>query len=143
MKTAVDSGEVTQQMRPTIFHQLLRPDAAEGYVVPTVDELKDEAYILVAAAADTTGNAMTIATYNVVVNPEIYQTLTTELKETFPDPMSDIDFVRLEKLPYLVSNFTHTICTLVTDSVTDRCYQRRPPVCLSHVNATRASFHSQ
>jgi hypothetical protein len=130
-------------MRPTIFHQLLRPDAAEGYVVPTVGELKDKAYTLVAAAADTTGNAMTIATYNVTLNLEIYQTLITELKEMFPDPVSEIDFVRVEKLPYLVGNFTHTICMLVADSVTDSCYQRRPPVCPSQANVTLASCHSQ
>lgn len=45
----------------------------EGYVVPTVDELADEAYVILGAAADTTGNAMTIGSYNAVVNPEIYQ----------------------------------------------------------------------
>lgn len=71
--------------------------------MPTVEELKDEAYILVAAAADTTGNALTIATYNAVRNPKIYQRLTAELKEAFPDPAMKMDFVSLEKLPYLVS----------------------------------------
>ena len=87
----------------TIFHQLLSPDAAEGHVVPTVDDLTDEVYIILAAAADTTGNAMTIATYNVVRNLTIYDRLTTELREAFPDPDDDMDYVVLEKLPYLVS----------------------------------------
>lgn len=73
-------------------------------MVPTVDDLTDEAYIIIAAAADTTGNAMTIATYNVVRNPTIYSRLSTELKESFPDPDADMDFVALEKLPYLVSD---------------------------------------
>lgn len=98
----MDAGEESKT-RQTIFHQLLSPHAADGYVVPTVDQLKDEAYILVAAAADTTGNAMTIAAYNVVLNQEIYRTLTAELKEAFPDPDARLDFVTLEKLPYLVS----------------------------------------
>lgn len=97
----MDSGKKTA--RTTIFHQLLRPDAAEGYVVPTVDELKDEAYILLAAAADTTGNALTIAAYNIATNPEIYSRLTTELREAFPGPEPSMDFITLEKLPYLVS----------------------------------------
>lgn len=101
MKDSVDKGEKVS--RTTIFHQLLSPDAAEGYVVPSVEDLKDEAYILVAAAADTTGNALTIATYNAVRNPKIYQRLTTELKDAFPDPDMELDFVSLEKLPYLVS----------------------------------------
>ena len=97
----MNSGEKTA--RTTIFHQLLRPDAAEDYVVPTVEELKDEAYILLAAAADTTGNALTIAAYNVAINPEISSRLTAELKETFPGPEPSMDFITLEKLPYLVS----------------------------------------
>lgn len=74
--------------------------------MPTVDELKDEAYIIVAAAADTTGNALTIAAYNVVLNHEVYRTLTTELEEAFPDSDSRLDFVTLQQLPYLVSVLT-------------------------------------
>lgn len=97
----MDTGK--KASRETIFHQLLQPDAAEGYVVPTVEELKDEAYIIVAASADTTGNALTIAAYNVVTNPGVYSRLTAELKEAFPDPEANVDFMTLEKLPWLVS----------------------------------------
>lgn len=86
----------------TIFHQLLTPNITEGHVAPTVEELKDEALIIVSAAADTTGNAMTIAAFNVVSNQDIYKKLTAELKEAFPDPSTRLDFLTLEKLPYLV-----------------------------------------
>ena len=68
-----------------------------------MEELKDEAYILVAASADTTGNALTVAAYNVSTNPVIYNRLTAELRETFPNPEANVDFLTLEKLPYLVS----------------------------------------
>ncbi|PYH99944.1 cytochrome P450 [Aspergillus ellipticus CBS 707.79] len=101
VKNAVDRGE--KGTRATIFHKLLHPQAAEGHVVPTVEELKDEAYIMVAAAADTTGNALTIAAYNIVQNPGIYERLTEELKQAFPDPDGRMDFVVLEKLPYLTA----------------------------------------
>jgi cytochrome P450 len=87
----------------TIFYQLLNPNVTEGHVVPSVDDLKDGAYIIVAAAADTTGNAITIAAYNVISNDDIYHTLTAELKQAFPDPEARLDFTLLEKLPYLVS----------------------------------------
>lgn len=107
MKDAVDKGEKPQ--RTTIFHRLLSPDAAEGHVVPTVDQLKDEAFVIVAAAADTTGNALTISTYNVVRNPDIYAKLTAELKAAFPDPEARLDFVTLEKLPYLVGNLPPSV----------------------------------
>jgi hypothetical protein len=43
----------------TIFHELLTPDPDQGYVVPPVDHLKDEAYTILGASADTAGNAMT------------------------------------------------------------------------------------
>lgn len=98
VKEAVDKGEKSLR---TIFHQLLQPDAAEDYIVPSVDELADEAYIVLGAAADTTGNALTIGAYNVVVNADIYQRLTAELKEAFPT-QDDMSFTALEKLPYLV-----------------------------------------
>ncbi|KAI2981999.1 hypothetical protein CBS147344_9070 [Aspergillus niger] len=101
VKDAVDRGE--KGSRTTIFHQLLHPEAAEGHVVPTVEELEDEAYIMLAAAADTTGNALTIAAYNVVRNAKIYKRLTEELKQAFHDSEAQIDFVALERLPYLTA----------------------------------------
>lgn len=113
VKEDMDSMRDKPSSRTTIFHQLLNPNITEGHVVPSVDDLKDEAYIIVAAAADTTGNAMTIATYNVVSNQTIYHTLTTELKKAFSDPDARLDFTLLEKLPYLVSPISgerfHTI----------------------------------
>jgi cytochrome P450 len=74
-------------------------------VVPDVDQLTDDAFIIVAAASDTTGNAMTIAAYNVISNPAIYDKLKEELKVTFPDGNAQMNFVTLERLPYLVRYF--------------------------------------
>jgi cytochrome P450 len=102
VKANMDSGREKSNSRTTIFHQLLNPNITEGHVVPTVDELKDDAYIIVAAAADTTGNAMTIAAYNVISDKAIYHKLTAELRKAFPDSAAKLDFVLLEKLPYLV-----------------------------------------
>lgn len=42
-------------------------------------------------------------TYHVVSNPEIYRTLTAELKSTFPDRRDNLDYMTLEKLPYLTA----------------------------------------
>ena len=72
-------------------------------MIPTVENLKDEAFSILAAAADTTGNGMTVAAYNVVNDPAIYKRLTKELDAEFPDADARLDFVSLEKLPYLVS----------------------------------------
>ncbi|OJI96369.1 hypothetical protein ASPVEDRAFT_78143 [Aspergillus versicolor CBS 583.65] len=99
VKYAVERGE--KASRTTIFHQLLQPDAAEAY--PTVDDLADEATNVLGAAADSTGNALTIAAYNVVRNPTIYARVSAELQNVFPDPCSSMDFPTLEKLPYLTA----------------------------------------
>jgi len=99
VKAAMDAGK--RPARMTIFHQLLTPDVTEGHVTPTIDELKDEAYDLLAAASETAGNAMTLAAYNIVCNEDIYKNLAAELKEAFPDPSVELDFLTLEKLPYL------------------------------------------
>lgn len=103
VKARIDAGE--KSTRPTIFKQLLDPNATEGHVVPDVGQLTDDAFIIIAAATDTTGNAMAIATYNALSNPSIYGKLKDELKAAFPDENSKLDFVTLEKLPYLVRDF--------------------------------------
>jgi cytochrome P450 len=99
----MDAGEIKPSAIPTMFQHLLTPGITDEYVVPSVDDLKDEAYSVLAAAADTTGNCMTVAAYYVVRNPDIYKKLNAELKANFPDPNAKLDFVSLERLPYLVS----------------------------------------
>ncbi|KAL4929232.1 cytochrome P450 [Aspergillus undulatus] len=101
VKDTIDRREKVS--RSTIFHQLLRPDAAEGYKIPTVDELSDESQSLLGAAADTTGNAMNMAAYQIVINPEVYARVSTELRDAFPNPDARMDYVTLEKLPYLTA----------------------------------------
>ncbi|KAI9802539.1 MAG: hypothetical protein M1833_001611 [Piccolia ochrophora] len=100
IKSRIEAGE-EKQTRTTIFHQLLNPNATEGHVVPSVDQMKDEAYVMLSAAADTTGNAMTIAAFHVISNESIYRRLCKELEGTFPDPSLPLHFLILEKLPYL------------------------------------------
>ena len=72
-------------------------------MIPTVDDLKDEAYSVLVASADTTGNAMTVAAYNVVSNPKIFDRVKKELEAEFPNPNERLSFVRLETLPYLTA----------------------------------------
>jgi len=87
--------------RPTIFSELLDPEKQSGYPVPPLEELKDEAYGTLIGAAETTGNAMTVACYKVLCNSGIYKTLRKELLDAFPDPNARLEYRKLEKLPYL------------------------------------------
>jgi len=102
VKSSMDARKGEKQTRLTIFNQLLDPVVTEGHVVPSVDDLKDEAFSIVTAAADTTGNAMTIAAYNVISNKTIYHKLVTELADAFPGPSPKLEFLAFERLPYLV-----------------------------------------
>ncbi|KAG4433709.1 hypothetical protein IFR05_010818 [Cadophora sp. M221] len=97
VKANMDSGKKVD--KPSIFPALLAPPP--GIPVPSVEEIKDEALSVLAAAADTTGNAMTVSAYNVVNNPEIYKRACEELKAAFPNAEDTLDYATLEKLPYL------------------------------------------
>ena len=102
MKADIDAGRANANSQRTIFHEILTPNPKEGYVPPTPDEIKFEAYGILAAAADTTGNGLTTGAYYVINNPEIYKKLTTELKAAFPNPKVKLELSVLERLPYLV-----------------------------------------
>jgi Cytochrome P450 len=116
----MDAGEYKDGGRTTIFHQLLDPGVAEDHVVPTVEELKDEAYALIGAAADTTGNALTVGAFRIVSDKTVYRKLVAELTEAFPDERERLDFKTLEKLPYLVSLFPLVLAGMLT--LVDWCY---------------------
>lgn len=102
------------------------PKATEGHIVPSVDDLTDEAFIILSAAQDTTGNVMTVALYETILNDEIYTRVVEELKQAFPDPNVKLDFLTLEKLPYLVSFSNCGDRRTLTE--VDGCYQRIPEV---------------
>lgn len=89
--------------RRTIFHELLDPSSTgeETSGPPSFERLYGEALSFCTAAADTTGNAMEMAAYHVVTNPNIYDKLKKELRGAFPDPGTDLGYTTLEKLPYL------------------------------------------
>lgn len=63
--------------------------------------MQDEALTILGAAADTTGHAMNFAVIEVLADVTIYKRVRAELIEAFPDPNARLDFLTLEKLPYL------------------------------------------
>ena len=65
--------------------------------------MTEEAVVFLAAASETAGNAMEVAAWNMIRNPEIYAKVKAELKEAFPDPNAPINYEKLETLPYFVS----------------------------------------
>ncbi len=78
-------------------------EATEGHTVLNIDDLTDEAYTILSAAADSSANVMTRTTYFLLCSPSIRSTLVSELTAAFPDPNQRLDFLKLEKLPYLTA----------------------------------------
>jgi cytochrome P450 len=75
---------------------LSEDDKPDGCLIPPATDLKDVAYSILAAAADTTGNAMTVAAFNIMRSPGIYHRLAQELEKAFPNPNAELPFVELE-----------------------------------------------
>jgi hypothetical protein len=112
--------------QPCIFEALLAP--ADGHVIPTPDQVKDESYAILNAASDTTGNAMNVSAYHAVTNSEIHGNLTAGLRAAFPTLDEKLEFSKLEKLPYLVTATSYFLSSIF-NVAPDRSYERRIKVC--------------
>lgn len=100
VKKEIDQGR-DKSKHKTIFHQLLDPNASEGHVVPDVEALTEEMFTVLTAGGETAGHALAMTTYYVLSNPEIHQKLVSELKTAFPNKKAGLEYLTLEKLPYL------------------------------------------
>jgi cytochrome P450 len=84
---------------PTIFHELLNSN------LPVEEKsdarLGDEAQLIVAAGLITTSWALSVASFHIINNTQISQTLREELAAAGPVPTGPLDWHRLEQLPYL------------------------------------------
>ena len=71
--------------------------------------LRDEAYVLVVAGAETTAGTLAAITYQLLTKPAMLRKLKAELETAMPDPDERPVASRLEALPYLV-RFTVPYC---------------------------------
>ncbi|KAH8887801.1 cytochrome P450 [Thozetella sp. PMI_491] len=98
--------EVALDIKPprrTIFHELIDPLSERGnskFESPSNATVFADAVILTGAGADTVGGPTERAIFEVINNPDVYRTLTAELREAFPK-YDDMNITALEKLPYL------------------------------------------
>ena len=67
------------------------------------ERLKDEAVSLVGAGIASTEWTCTVATFYIVNNSRIYNTLKSELESAIPKPHEPIGLSEVEKLPYLTA----------------------------------------
>lgn len=57
---------------------------------------------MVSAGSDTVGNTATVGTFHILNNEKILEALVRELEQAWPDVSINMNYERLEKLPYLV-----------------------------------------
>ncbi|KAK6524656.1 hypothetical protein TWF281_011558 [Arthrobotrys megalospora] len=97
-KARWDAGETDMV---TIFKQLFQDDLKKGRKASTDYELAADALLTVSAGMDTTGHALTLATYYLIKNPSIQRKLLDELKTVMKTPTADVSDETLEQLPFL------------------------------------------
>lgn len=64
--------------------------------------LREEAYVLVVAGAETTAGTLAAITYQLLSKPAMLKKLKAELETAMPDPNERPVTSKLEGLPYLV-----------------------------------------
>ena len=87
------------------MHELIDPPADTFVDIKRRIELSDAAVLadavnVTGAGTETTGATKERALYEVISNPVIYETITRELRNRFPDP-AGMRVASLEKMPYL------------------------------------------
>lgn len=85
----------------TVFDLNLNPHLEKGQFKPTNDEMAADACILLLAGTDTISNTMVVITWALLNSSQMMQRLKTELREVMPGRGDAVDWLRLEKLPYL------------------------------------------
>ena len=86
-----------------MFDVNLNPNLEKGQFKPTTDEMAADACALLIAGTDTSSNTMVVITWALLNSTQMMQRLKTELREVMPGRGDAVDWLRLEKLPYLVS----------------------------------------
>jgi cytochrome P450 len=83
----------------TIFQELLNSDLPEEE--KSNARLGDEAQLIIAAGLITTSWTLSVASFHIINNPNIYRKLREELRAAGVSSTSTLDWHKLEQLPYL------------------------------------------
>ncbi|KAE8445994.1 hypothetical protein EG329_012633 [Mollisiaceae sp. DMI_Dod_QoI] len=99
IKNSLDLGPKSTSY-PTIFHEILSTDDLPESE-KMVHRVKQEGQVIIAAGGETTAYALSVITYHVLSNQEIYTKLKEELKPVFENTEGRPKAKDLEHLPYL------------------------------------------
>ncbi|KAF1955975.1 cytochrome P450 [Byssothecium circinans] len=89
--------------RSAVIDMLMDPLTIKGHTVPNLEQLNDEAVILLTAGNDTTSNSMIFGLYQICNKKSVYETLFQELQAHFPSVDQQITYEDAKQLPYLTA----------------------------------------
>jgi len=85
--------------RRTIFHDYVEADLPPS--IKTPQGFTDDADIFIGAGYETSGHALSTATFHILDNPSIYNELVSDLCAHWSDPQVIPSWKELENIPYL------------------------------------------
>ena len=88
-----------EKERRTVFHQIKKSSLPAEEM--SVERLKDEANILLAAGTETTSRTIAVTCYYLIENFDVRAKLFEDFKSVMPSVHSDVSLAQLEQLPYL------------------------------------------
>ena len=100
IKSGTDES-AARRGKPSIFETLLDSDLPPHD--KSISRLIDDAQTLVGAGSTTTSLALALATYYIITDQRILDTLSDELTTIIPDATVNAPLADLEKLPYLTA----------------------------------------
>ena len=89
-----------------VFHKTVLSSLLASDLPPqelSITRLQQEAIGIVGAAIETTRSSLTLASFHILDNPEIFRRLRQELEEAFSDLTKPPTLRQLERLPYLTA----------------------------------------
>ncbi len=102
----VDYKEMT--LRPSLIRSLIDSD-----LLPESEKaahrIRGEAQIAIGAGTLTTSHALKVATYHILANPPVLDTLMRELHTSIPDMDAPPNLQQLERMPYLMAVMYETL----------------------------------
>ena len=81
---------------------MLEPQPVKNYEVPDIEELVNEALVLVIAGTDTTTYTAAHATYYILSHSNVLKSFQDELQHTLQENGGRLEWANIRQLPYLV-----------------------------------------
>ena len=108
ISTILEGKTSEGKQHDTVFKALLESDLPSSELSQT--RLQHEAISVTGAGIETTMRALSVASFHIIANPQIFRSLREELSNAIPDPSSPPSWDELGQLPYLSACIEEGTC---------------------------------